>query len=263
MGYPLALACHFRLPRRLRCRQPGLQQRLSRLLLRGQFGVAGLRETSSAKVGSVGPRLVPHYDLLQQTSLDLQVTRGDWLAKMELVHPMAWRVVPPLPSPSVDDSPSMTCRTPICSLSPQSIPIMAPVSFPSRPIGADETVEKFASRLAFLAILTPITRYSHCVVTISCNASISSSINGRTCPDHVNSTEALDAAIGMFWTKGYKATSMADLMEATGLPGDEYSRRTGPARSRDSRVATTPPRQHLRIVNRHHRAGLAERTDPL
>jgi TetR/AcrR family transcriptional repressor of nem operon len=29
--------------------------------------------------------------------------------------------------------------------------------------------------------------------------------------------EALDAAIGMFWTKGYKATSMADLMEATGL----------------------------------------------
>ncbi|HCL30900.1 MAG TPA: hypothetical protein DIC52_21030 [Candidatus Latescibacteria bacterium] len=29
---------------------------------------------------------MPHYDLLQQTSLDLQVTRGDWLAKMELVH---------------------------------------------------------------------------------------------------------------------------------------------------------------------------------
>jgi hypothetical protein len=37
---------------------------------------------------SVGgePRLIPHYDLLHQTSLDLQLTRGDWLAKLETVH---------------------------------------------------------------------------------------------------------------------------------------------------------------------------------
>ncbi len=30
--------------------------------------------------------MVPHYDLLQQTSLDVQLTRGDWLAKLEAVH---------------------------------------------------------------------------------------------------------------------------------------------------------------------------------
>ena len=34
-------------------------------------------------------------------------------------------------------------------------------------------------------VMTPITRYAHCVVTIICNASISSSSNGRTCPDHI------------------------------------------------------------------------------
>jgi hypothetical protein len=33
-----------------------------------------------------GPRLRAHYDQLQQTSLDLQLTRGDWLAKLEAVH---------------------------------------------------------------------------------------------------------------------------------------------------------------------------------
>jgi hypothetical protein len=32
------------------------------------------------------PKLVPHYDLLNQTNLDLQLTRGDWLAKLEAVH---------------------------------------------------------------------------------------------------------------------------------------------------------------------------------
>ncbi|MFP6644381.1 MAG: hypothetical protein VCF24_12635, partial [Candidatus Latescibacterota bacterium] len=36
--------------------------------------------------GAGGPRLVPHYDLLQLTSLDLQLTRGDWLVKLEAVH---------------------------------------------------------------------------------------------------------------------------------------------------------------------------------
>lgn len=34
--------------------------------------------------GSEG--LVPHYDLLHQTSLDLQYTRGDWLGKLETVY---------------------------------------------------------------------------------------------------------------------------------------------------------------------------------
>ena len=39
-----------------------------------------------ADVGGAEPRLVPHYDLLHQTSLDLQLTRGDWLAKLEAAH---------------------------------------------------------------------------------------------------------------------------------------------------------------------------------
>ena len=40
-----------------------------------------------ADVGGGGePRLIPHYDLLHQTGLDLQLTRGDWLAKLETVH---------------------------------------------------------------------------------------------------------------------------------------------------------------------------------
>jgi len=37
-------------------------------------------------LGAKQPRLIPHYDLLHQTSLDLQLTRGDWLAKLEAVH---------------------------------------------------------------------------------------------------------------------------------------------------------------------------------
>jgi hypothetical protein len=32
------------------------------------------------------PSLVPHYDLLRQTSLDLQYTQGDWLGKLEAVY---------------------------------------------------------------------------------------------------------------------------------------------------------------------------------
>ncbi len=36
--------------------------------------------------GNGPPRLVPHYDLLHQTGIDLQLTRGDWLAKLEVVH---------------------------------------------------------------------------------------------------------------------------------------------------------------------------------
>ena len=39
-----------------------------------------------ADVGGAEPRLIPHYELLHQTSLDLQLTRGDWLAKLEAVH---------------------------------------------------------------------------------------------------------------------------------------------------------------------------------
>ena len=36
-------------------------------------------------------------------------------------------------------------------------------------------------------------------------------------PREFDMDEALDAAISTFWTQGYKATSMADLVEATGL----------------------------------------------
>ena len=35
---------------------------------------------------ATGPVLVPHHDLLHQSSLDLQLTRGGWLAKLEAVH---------------------------------------------------------------------------------------------------------------------------------------------------------------------------------
>ncbi len=36
-------------------------------------------------------------------------------------------------------------------------------------------------------------------------------------PREFDMDEALDAAMGTFWTKGYESTSMTDLMEATGL----------------------------------------------
>ena len=36
--------------------------------------------------GNGPPRLVPHYDLLHQTGIDLQLTRGDWLTKLEAIH---------------------------------------------------------------------------------------------------------------------------------------------------------------------------------
>ncbi len=74
--------------------QPDLAARWSQILGDYDIGIShffgtsrepGLIPRSSAE-GTPGDRLTPHYDLLNQTSLDLQLTRGDWLAKLEAVH---------------------------------------------------------------------------------------------------------------------------------------------------------------------------------
>ena len=36
-------------------------------------------------------------------------------------------------------------------------------------------------------------------------------------PQEFNTAEALYKAMGVFWSKGYEGTSLADLLEATGL----------------------------------------------
>ena len=70
---------------------PDIAVRWSQILGDYDLGLAHFYGTSreprfTTRVGSTGPMLVPHYDLLHQTSLDLQLTRGDWLAKLETVH---------------------------------------------------------------------------------------------------------------------------------------------------------------------------------
>ena len=52
----------------------------------GHFYGTSREPRLAANDGAAEPRLIPHYDLLHQTSLDLQLTRGDWLAKLEAVH---------------------------------------------------------------------------------------------------------------------------------------------------------------------------------
>jgi hypothetical protein len=73
--------------------QPDLAARWSQILGDYDIGISHFYGTSreprliSNRVEEP-PRLelTPHYDLLHQTSLDLQLTRGDWLAKLEAVH---------------------------------------------------------------------------------------------------------------------------------------------------------------------------------
>ncbi|MDP6018036.1 MAG: hypothetical protein QGI32_18200 [Candidatus Latescibacteria bacterium] len=88
---PLPVADNARYEADLNRWYPEVAVRWSQILGDFDVGVAHFSGVSreprlTAEVGTSGPRLVPHYDLLQQTSLDVQLTRGDWLAKLEAVH---------------------------------------------------------------------------------------------------------------------------------------------------------------------------------
>ena len=52
----------------------------------GHFYGTSREPRLTADVDAGQMKLFPHYDLLHQTSLDLQLTRGDWLAKLEAAH---------------------------------------------------------------------------------------------------------------------------------------------------------------------------------
>jgi hypothetical protein len=70
---------------------PDVAGRWSQVLGDYDVGVAHFYGTSREPrlvldVVDSGARLVPHYDLLQQTSLDVQFTRNDWLVKLEAIH---------------------------------------------------------------------------------------------------------------------------------------------------------------------------------
>ena len=52
----------------------------------GHFYGTGRQPRMVTRIDGEGAVLVPHYDLLHQSSLDLQYTRGDWLGKLEAVH---------------------------------------------------------------------------------------------------------------------------------------------------------------------------------
>ena len=69
---------------------PDLAVRWSQILGDYDIGIGHFYGTSreprmAIDVGNQGPSLVPHYDLLHQTSADVQLTRSDWLAKLEAV----------------------------------------------------------------------------------------------------------------------------------------------------------------------------------
>lgn len=76
--------------------QPDLAARWSQILGDYDIGISHFYGTSreprlevTRSDGAEGPsvlELTPHYDMLNQTSLDLQLTRGDWLAKLEAIH---------------------------------------------------------------------------------------------------------------------------------------------------------------------------------
>ena len=70
---------------------PDMAVRWSQILGDYDLGVGHFYGTSreprlEADLAAARPRLIPHYDLLHQTSLDVQLTRGGWLAKLEAVH---------------------------------------------------------------------------------------------------------------------------------------------------------------------------------
>ena len=70
---------------------PDLALRWTHILGDYDIGIGHFYGTSreprlEADFGPAGPRLIPHYDLLHQTSLELQFVRGDGLAKLEAVH---------------------------------------------------------------------------------------------------------------------------------------------------------------------------------
>lgn len=52
----------------------------------GHFYGTSREPRLTAGVDAGGTKPFPHYDLLHQTSLDLQLTRGDWIAKLEAAH---------------------------------------------------------------------------------------------------------------------------------------------------------------------------------
>jgi hypothetical protein len=87
----LSLAGRTRYESELKRWHPDVAARWSQILGDYDLGVSHFFGTSReprfvVDGGGSSPRLVPHYDLLHQTGIDLQFTRGDWLAKLEAVY---------------------------------------------------------------------------------------------------------------------------------------------------------------------------------
>ena len=69
-----------------------------------------------------------------------------------------------------------------------------------------------------------------------------------------NETEVLERAMNAFWTHGYQATSMSDLVEATGINrGSIY------AGFSDKRTLFI---KALRYYDKHYRADFLDQIDP-